>query len=298
MNSFVQHIDTQAYPYNQQKMSGLLARIMNENTTADIWEWLNQKKAQANDAVSFAAAFMQVPRKVNGAVIVIKVEDTVLVGSLVKGFTVQGWTADRLFRVWLLLQLDPTNKVDYTHHIEALFETAEMNEQVALYSALPLLAYPQHWQKRCSEGIRSNIGDVLTAIMCYNPYPAAYLNEPAWNQMVLKAFFTEKKVCDIIGLDERANPELASILLDYAHERWAARRSVHPQLWRCVGKFISDKNFPDIERVFYSENKTEEAAAALACNDSAYVPARLLLNENGFLKEAIENGSLTWDTLA
>jgi hypothetical protein len=116
--------------------------------------------------------------------------------------------------------------------------------------------------------------------------------------MVLKAFFTEKKVEEIVGLDERANPELANILSDYAHERWAAHRSVNPQLWRCVGKFMAEKNFTDIERLFKSEDKTENEAAALACSDSSYAPAKLLLNENEPLKQAIETGHLTWNTLA
>lgn len=279
-------------------MTGILARIIRENTVTEAWKWLHQKREQAGDTGLFASAFMQIPRKVNRAFIKLTKEDAALISGLLNGFTIQGWTTDRLCRVWLLLHVDATNEKEYIHRIDKLFEAAEINEQVALYSALPVLAYPQHWQKRCSEGIRSNIGDVLAAIMLLNPYPAAYLSEPAWNQMVLKAFFTEKEVKDIIGLDERANPELANILIDYAHERWAAHRSVHPQLWRCVGKFISDKNFADIERVFRSENEIERAAALLACNDSSYAPARLLLEQDMPLKKRIETGGVTWDMLA
>jgi hypothetical protein len=297
MDLLSRNINMHPYSYDQQKVSDLLARVIRENTSAEAWEWLNEKGSKAHDAAIFTSAFMQTPRKVNRRILVIKEEDAALVSGLTNGFTVQGWTTDRLCRVWLLLQLDATDKERYTRQIENLFDVAEMNEQVALYSALPSLAYPQHWQNRCSEGIRSNIGDVLQAIMCRNPYPAAHLEEAAWNQMVLKAFFTEKRVKDIIGLDERSNPELANTLLDYAHERWAAHRSVNPQLWRCVGKFINDKNFPDIQRLFQSENETERAAAALACNDSSYVPAKMLLNENKQLKQAIENGILTWNTL-
>ena len=77
--------------------------------------------------------------------------------------------------------------------------------------------------------------------MCNNPYPAENLNEAAWNQMVLKAFFTEKPIDQIIGLDERANERLARTLSDYAHERWAAHRSVNPLLWRCVAPFINEQ---------------------------------------------------------
>ncbi len=91
-----------------------------------------------------------------------------------------------------------------------------MNELTALYGALPFLAFPEAWKLRTAEGVRSNIGSVLEAIMVRNPYPAQYLDEPAWNQLVMKAFFTDKPVHLISGLDERANPELARILRDFS----------------------------------------------------------------------------------
>jgi hypothetical protein len=210
----------------------------------------------------------------------------------------QGWTINRLCRVWLVLHLDPTNSDTYIRTIESLFSAAEMNEQVALYSALPFLAYPMQWRRRCAEGIRSNIGDVLQAIMCGNPYPSENLEEGPWNQMVLKAFFTEKPVHLIVGLDERANKELARILRDYAHERWAAHRAVNPLLWRCVGPFIDAESYPDIKRIAASENSLEQEAAALACSTSSYPPARELLNQLGDQKAAIETGVLTWETVA
>ncbi|GAA4340928.1 hypothetical protein GCM10023184_38970 [Flaviaesturariibacter amylovorans] len=141
---------------------------------------------------------------------------------------------------------------------------------------------------RCAEGIRSNIGDVLQAIMCNNPYPSENLEEAAWNQMVLKAFFTEKPVEQIIGLDERANRELAKILSDYAHERWAAHRPVNPLLWRCVGPFIDEKIFPDIEKIARSEQPLEREAALLACSRSNYAPAQALLQHGAFALSAEE----------
>jgi hypothetical protein len=143
--------------------------------------------------------------------------------AIAPGFTVNGWTIDRLVRVHIILQADKGDKEVYFRAIENLFLAAEMGELVALYSALPVLPYPEMWVKRCSEGIRSNIGDVLAAIMYSNPYPAKYLDQSAWNQLILKAFFTDKDINKITGVDERANKDLAYIISDYAHERWAAR---------------------------------------------------------------------------
>ena len=58
--------------------------------------------------------------------------------------------------------------------------------------------------------------------------------------MVLKALFVDSALAPITGLDERANPELARILIDYARERWAAGRPVTPELWRPVKPFMED----------------------------------------------------------
>ena len=134
--------------------------------------------------------------------------------------------------------------------------------------------------------------------MCNNPYPSENLSEAAWNQLVLKAFFTEKPIHKIIGLDRRANQELANILSDYAHERWAAFRTVNPQLWRCVGPFIIERILPDIERLLHSENRVDREAAALACWDSRLPAAKEILDKNAELKAAIVSGELTWNTVA
>ncbi|MEJ7912578.1 MAG: EboA domain-containing protein [Chitinophagaceae bacterium] len=272
--------------------------IIQDNISTDAWGWLSETTARINDGQTLSTAFTQVPRKTGKALPAITNDRTALLQRALPGLSLQTWTVDRLCRVYLLLQLDATHKNGYVEKIETLFAGAELNEQVALYGALPLLAYPSFWSARCAEGIRSNMADVLESIMCFNPYPARYLAEPAWNQMVLKAFFTEKKTEQIIGLEERANPLLAEILIDYAHERWAAQRSVNPLLWRCVSKFITAENFTDIKRVFYSEDPTQVQAAALACSGSPYPPAKALHAQNSELTTQIQNGILTWDSIA
>ncbi len=290
--------NTTRIPYNIAEITALFRQILNNNTTAESGEWLHTIIDNSDTSFNLQQAFTQLPRKTGKRVLTVTNEQVQVVNNLVSGFLLEGWTADRLGRVFLLLQLNRENKEAYTAKIESLFKGAEINEQVALYSALPLFYYPQHWTKHCAEGIRSNMAIVLEAIMYHNPYPAAYLDGPGWNQMILKAFFTEKQVQKIAGLDERANPDLAAMLLNYAHERWAAHRTVHPLLWRCISGFISEKNFAGIQRIFNSENKTERAAAALACNNSAYLPAIALLNAHPTLKNLIASGQITWDAIA
>ena len=101
-----------------------------------------------------------------------------------------------------------------------------------------------------------------------------------------------------IGKRWKVNQELANILSDYAHERWAAGRAIHPLLWRCVGPFINASIFPDIQRIANSENETEREAAALACHDSNYEPAKKLLGTMPLIKSAIEKAELNWQTIA
>ncbi|HEY6978210.1 MAG TPA: EboA domain-containing protein [Chitinophagaceae bacterium] len=281
-------------------IGNLFEEIIKQNVSADGWNWLAEKVALVNKGVNAAQlniAFATVPGKTGKKPIEISAMQEKKIDVLLPGFSIRGWTTDRLSRVWLLMNLNSADKDDYIRRIENLFKAAEMNELVALYSSLPLLAYPDAWKFRCTEGIRSNIGTVLEAIMYENPYPSGYLDEPGWNQMVLKAFFTEKNVERITGLDQRANKRLASILCDYAHERWAAHRVVNPQLWRLVGKFIDENNFSDILKLFNSGNPSEKKAAALALSESDFMPAKDLLNQTTNLKNAISEKTLSWNSL-
>lgn len=174
----------------------------------------------------FYRVFTALPRFVGRQPIQVRPEQSHMLDTFRSGFSVDGWTLDRLCRVWWLLQLPSDDETHYVSTITELFRAGELNELVALYSALPVLAYPEAWRFQATEGVRNNIGDVQSAIMLHNPYPADYLDEASWNQLVMKAFFTEKDVTQIIGLHERANDRLAQILRDYIAERRAAGRSI------------------------------------------------------------------------
>jgi hypothetical protein len=284
------------YSYNHDHLKTIFASIIRENTASDAYLWLNEKIASLQTVNQFSTTFVAIPRRTGKSVVKLTKDESREIAGIRPNLILKDWTIDRLARVWLLLHADASDREKYFRNIESLFLTAEVNELVALYSALPLLAYQEKWTARCSEGIRNNIGDVLKVIMCNNPYPSENLNEAAWNQMVLKAFFTEKPVEEIIGLDERANERLAKTLSDYAHERWAAHRNVNPLLWRCVGPFINEQIFPDIQKLFDSENKIERDAAVLAIHYSNYSPAKKMVTEND--RYEIESGKLSWELIA
>ena len=286
------------YLYNVQNLVSLLTEIIKDQVDPPVFDWLLQQPTLTENVAKLNATFAAMPRKTGKAIIHLTPEQEHAVQTIRPHFNINGWSIDRLCRVWLVLHINSSGKDKYFHTIENLFLAAEMREQVALYSALPVLAYPEHWRKRCAEGIRSNIGDVLLSILCHNPYPSEQLDNAAWNQMVLKAFFTEKPVHRIIGLDERANKELSMILSDYAHERWAAHRTVNPLLWRCAGAFIDENLFSDMQRVAASENNLDREAVVLVCRKSSYLPARELLNKSVLLQSIKDDTNISWEGIA
>jgi hypothetical protein len=279
----------------------LFTKIIERNVNEDACLWLHDKANQsveASNIYQLNLSFTAIPRKTGKKEIVLKESDINQIDKLIPGFSIQHWTVDRLSRVWLLMQLESDEKANYISRIENLFLQAEMNEQVALYSSLPLLGYPEEWKLRCAEGIRSNIGTVLEAIMYHNPYPAQYLDEPAWNQLIMKAFFTDKKVNHITGLDQRANQNLASILFDYVEERWAAHRTVNPQIWRLAGPFLNESRFYMMGRLFKEGNETDKRAAALACANTQFEKAKLLIGHYPEYKSAIDKKTINWEVVA
>lgn len=221
----------------KKQLNELFQQILKQNLTLDAGSWLNLKVEAIKTeekTLQLNQSFSQIPRMLGKNQVIIQPEESVEISTLLPGFSLQEWSSDRLARVWLLMQLPDHNKEVYLHKINNLFIASEMNELIALYSALPFLSYTEEWVSRCEEGIRSNIGTVLDAIMYHNPFPAKTLTEAAWNQLVLKAFFTEKDVNQITGLKERANQALACTLNDYVEERLAAHRIVHPEIYQLI----------------------------------------------------------------
>jgi hypothetical protein len=273
----------------------LLLNIIKGNVSAECQNWLENIVQSSSENLTVSQAFVMAPRKTGKSFLQLSKEENALLTEA--GIScISNWTIDRLSRVWLLSILNSENPDQLYSTIDKLFLSAEMNEAVALYSALPFLAHPQIWVKRCAEGIRSNIGSVLEAIMENNPYPAQNLDEAAWNQLVLKAFFTEKNINLIVGLDQRANLQLALTLADYACERWAAGRKVNPQLWRLVGRFINDKIFEALKIGLQNYDQIEQRAIALAVSESDHQEAKDYINTFPELKSALADGTLNWNT--
>lgn len=212
------------------------------------------------------------------------------------GWEPASWTVDQAGRVLLMLATGQDGE-RFGSRLDALCATADVDELVAFYRGLPLYPDPPRHRARAAEGVRSNMRLVFEAVAHGNPYPAEQLADEAWNQMVLKALFVGSTLHPIVGLDQRANPALARMLGDYAHERWAARRSISPELWRCVGPFAHGKLLQDMARVLGDGSAPERAAAVLALRDGSDPAARALLSQHKSLCDAVSAQGIGWTTV-
>lgn len=215
-------------------------------------------------------------------------------GAARPGWDLAGWSLDGAARVLALLV--HRGERPFAERFKDLRRTADAAEAVALYRGLPLYPEPEALGFEVGEGLRSNLTPVFEAIAHRNPFPRERFDEHRWNHMILKALFVGSRLAPIQGLDERANPELARILREYAHERWAAGRPVSPELWRCVGPFAAEAEALDDLRRALGEGGASGRAAALALAASPAPEARALLHGRPEA-EAIEAGRLSWTNL-
>lgn len=282
------------YKYDVKAMLAAMEDILTSNPPSDATGYFKTLQQAPLSTAVLNTAFATASRKAGKGIITLTESQRQKINSIVTGWAPEQIPADRLLRTWLILYYSPPDFATYKRSLENLFLTASVSELVALYSALPLLPNPSAWKDRCAEGIRSNIGDVLEAIMYNNSYPAATLEEAAWNQLVLKALFTGKDLNRIQGLDARRNAELAIVLHDFTHERWAAHRQAPPQLWRLVAPFITEQRLPDFKRALEHADISTRQAAALALWQAATPEAAALLDQYPELKQAASDGTLRW----
>ncbi|MGC1497452.1 MAG: EboA domain-containing protein [Sulfitobacter sp.] len=178
------------------------------------------------------------PRRLGKADLVLTENDLCMANTACPGWNPTGWSIDGATRVLALLSC-PSNR-PFSDRFKDLRRTADLAELIAFYRGLPLYPQPETLGFEVGEGLRSNIKAVFEAIAHNNPYPRDYFDDHRWNHMILKALFVDSRLSPILGLEDRANAELARILVDYAQERRAAGRTVSDELWIPVRPFQDD----------------------------------------------------------
>lgn len=235
-----------------------------------------------------------VPRRLGKADLTLTAEDLAAAAQVRPGWDPRGWSIDQAARISVLLVAGHAH-TQFASLFERLCRSAEVSEAIALYRGLPIYPEQHVLERQAAEGLRTNMPPVFEAIAHRSPFPREQFDEHRWNQMVLKALFIGSSLAPIQGLDERANPALAAILIDYARERRAAGRPISPELWRCVGPFASGTALEDLQHALGSVHPNIRAAAALALAASPDPDAQALLRAAGDLGQRIQQGQLTWN---
>lgn len=282
-------------------VSGWLAA----NLTPDAFEWFRLQLlqiAREDDERHLGKALGWAPRKLGKAEMQLCAADLAQAVLLRPGFDPSGWRVDQTARVAFILAAFRGDERQFANLLDRLADTAEINELIALYAGFALYPAQCMIEPRAREATRSAMRPVFEAMAHRNPYPVAHFDDPAWNQMIVKTFFLDSPLWPVQGIEQRANPELARILVDLAHERWAAGRPVSLELWRCVGRHADSKGVAALQRVLEVGSENEKLAVALSllhpCVDAdtgALGRVRSLCEAQGLFVRA---ASWTWRRLA
>jgi len=208
-----------------------------------------------------------------------------------------GWTRDQLVRTLFLLSLDEGNKDSFVEMIEELFQTADNREAQAIYAAIPFFNYAPVWTHRATEAIRSNVGLIFDAMAFNNPYPAMYFDDAAWNQLVLKTIFNDKSIWNILGIGDRRNEALAASISDFAHERWAAGRTLPPEVWFLTSPYPDERFWQDTYHLLSADREVDRKAGYLLWkNQFIHTPENFTESFRPLL-EHLDSQSFDWENL-
>ena len=233
MRSQHQHLSPASIPQAIDLLSAWLKTRLSPEGFAWFDAELRSLQAKPEQARWFKALGMA-PRKLGKADLQPSAADLQAAQSLRAGLDPTQWSVDQTARMAFTLAFYPGDEAGFVQHVAMLVDTAEINELLAIFRGFALFPHPQALEPKAREAIRSSMRPVYEAISHRNPYPLEFFDEPAWNQMIVKAFFLDSSIWQIQGVDERYNADLSVILISLVQERWAAGRFIAPEIWRCA----------------------------------------------------------------
>ena len=191
--------------------------------------WFEQQ-ADGMSVASFPAAYAGAGRRLGDAPVLLEAAEREAV--LRAGLDApEGWRLCDVGRSYLLRRaLDAVPADQHEAFVAGVFKQSDNREREALLKTSSMLPDPRRFLATAIDACRSHVQSVFEAIACENRYPSEHFPDPAFNQMVLKAFFTGVSVNRIVDLGRRVTPELSRMALDYAAERTAAGRPVPKDL--------------------------------------------------------------------
>jgi hypothetical protein len=276
---------------------GWIARAADPAGIAWFREAIDKVVHAAGDR-ALGSAIGLAPRRLGRADLALAPADAARAAALRPGFDPRDWSVDQLARVALMAASHDGDDAAFAARFDAFCATAEVNELIALARGLPIYPGARLLEPRAREAVRSGMKPVFEAVAHRNPYPREIFAEDPWNHMVVKALFIGASLWPIQGLDERANPHLARMLVDFAHERWAAGRTVSPELWRCVAPHADAQGIAALRRAFDAGGDKDRLAVALAVERTEAVDLLPFRDEIAQLRMRLADERIAWRDLA
>jgi hypothetical protein len=237
------------------------------------------------------------PRRLGKADLSLNPAELAQAEALRPGLDPSDWSLDQLARVALMAASHAGDDAAFASRFDSFCATAEINELIALCRGLPVYPNAALIEPRAREAVRSGIKPVFEAVAHRNPYPRETFAEGAWNQMVVKAFFMGLTLWPIQGLDDRANPRLARMLVGLAQERWSAQRPVSAEVWRCVAPFADDEGAEALTHAWNAGNEKERLAVALALRTAPQIRTDLPGHEIANFQIRLASERMSWRDL-
>ena len=228
-----QHLSSASIPQAIDLLSAWLKTRLPSEALAWFDAELRGLQAKPEQARWFKALGMA-PRKLGKADLQPSQAELLAAQALRAGLDPTEWSVDQTARMAFTLAFYQGDETSFVQQIAMLVDTSEINELLAIFRGFALFPHPEALEPKAREAIRSAMRPVYEAMSHRNPYPLESFDEPAWNQMIVKAFFLDSSIWQIQGVDQRYNADLSVILISLVQERWAAGRFIAPEIWRCA----------------------------------------------------------------
>ncbi len=270
---------------------------MKSNMNLAVEHWLSDKITKITEEKSAKELFLTYSLIANKVSVNENFDISAAATDLKNYIQIQKGTLQQITRMYLLLEVLKADEDFFSPQVATIIQVSDTGELETFLKFLIFLPNPEKYKNVAVEALRTNISTIFNAIAFNNPYPSMYFNEQQWNQMFLKTAFMQGDLSAILNIDERANRDLTRIISDYAHERWAASRTIDPLFWRPVSKFIDETLLIDMKRLLASKNHKENQAAALCLYYSKHTEAQKLLEQYPELLEQVKTKNISWSSL-
>lgn len=300
MNWLVAPADPATAMADVEARRAMLERWLSGRLPADARAWLAGRVCaiRRGERDGLALALSMAARKTGKQPMRLGGADLSEAARLRPGFDPARWRVDQAARVALVLAAYDGDPLRFARQVGELAQTAEINEAVALYLGIALYPAAPELERHAREAVRSAMRPLFEAIAHDSPFPMERFDTAAWNQMVVKTFFLESPLWPVQGIEARANPALSAMLVDLAHERWAAGRPVNPECWRCVAPYADGAGMAAMQRVLERGEDGERLAVALALRQLDSADARRLRRACGRQGLDQRAAACSWATLS